>query len=106
MAAGVQQSGGQAGERTRNQSNAPCGYKSEVGTTTTQIHHREGGPKVLTRGWSLYPILTWRTGFPLDVGAGLNTTNTDPGPAGNGAPGLVRADLILPKRSYYNARNQ
>ena len=32
----------------------------------------ERGPKLLTRGWSLYPILTWRTGFPLDVSAGCN----------------------------------
>ena len=24
-------------------------------------------PRRLTKGWSLYPILTWRTGFPMDV---------------------------------------
>ncbi len=34
----------------------------------------ERGPKLLTRGWSLYPILTIRSGFPLDVFANLNTT--------------------------------
>jgi hypothetical protein len=66
----------------------------------------ERGPKLLTRGWSLYPIVTWRTGFALDVGAGLNTTNTDPGPAGDGAPGLVRADLVLPNVATYNPRPQ
>ena len=66
----------------------------------------ERGPKILTRGWSLYPIVTWRTGFALDVGAGLNTTNTDPGPAGDGAPGLVRADLVLPNVATYNPRPQ
>lgn len=66
----------------------------------------QAGPKLLTRGWSLYPIVTWRTGFPLDVGAGLNTTNTDPGPAGDGAPGLVRADLVLPTVATYNPRPQ
>ncbi len=27
----------------------------------------QSGPKLLTKGWSLYPIVTWRTGFPLDV---------------------------------------
>ena len=42
------------------------------------------GPKLLTRGWSIYPIVSWRSGFPLDVLAGLNDTPTDPGPAGDG----------------------
>jgi hypothetical protein len=64
----------------------------------------ESGPKLLTRGWSLYPIVTWRTGFALDVGSGLNTTDTDPGPAGDGAAGLVRADLVLPNVATYNPR--
>ncbi|MGA3204874.1 MAG: hypothetical protein ABSF12_20465, partial [Bryobacteraceae bacterium] len=40
------------------------------------------------------------------VFAGLNTTNTDPGPAGDGAPGLVRADLVLPNVSTYNPRGE
>jgi hypothetical protein len=64
------------------------------------------GPKILTKGWSLYPIVSWRTGFPLDVGAGLNTTNTDPGPAGDGEAGAVRADLILPTVVTYSPRAQ
>lgn len=54
----------------------------------------ERGPKLLTKGWSLYPILTVRSGFPLDVFANLNTTRTDPGPSGAGDPALVRADLV------------
>jgi hypothetical protein len=65
-----------------------------------------GGPKLLTKGWSLYPILTWRTGFPLDVFAGIPASNTDPGPAGDGDPNLVRADLVLPNVATYNPRNQ
>ena len=65
-----------------------------------------GGPKLLTKGWSLYPIVTWRTGFALDVNAGLNTTNSDPGPSGDGEPGSVRADLILPTVATYNPRGQ
>jgi hypothetical protein len=65
-----------------------------------------GGPKFLTKGWSLYPILTWRTGFPLDVSAQLVATNTDPGPAGDGAPNLVHADQILPTVATYNPRTQ
>ncbi len=66
----------------------------------------ERGPKLLTRGWTVYPIVSWRTGFPLDVAAGLSTTNSDPGPAGDGEAGLVRADLALPTIATYNARNQ
>ncbi|MBV8551057.1 MAG: carboxypeptidase regulatory-like domain-containing protein [Acidobacteriaceae bacterium] len=54
----------------------------------------QSGPKLLTKGWSLYPIITWYTGFPLDVFAGLSTSNTDPGPAGDGQATLVRADLV------------
>jgi len=30
-------------------------------------HAWASGPKRLTQGWSLYPIVSWRTGFPLDV---------------------------------------
>jgi hypothetical protein len=53
----------------------------------------KSGPKLLTSGWSLYPILTMRSGFPLDVFANLNTSNEDPGPSGAGDAGIVRADL-------------
>ena len=66
----------------------------------------QGGPKLLTKGWSLYPILTWRTGFPLDVNAQLFASPTDPGPAGDGDPNLVHADQILPNVATYNVRNQ
>ncbi len=54
----------------------------------------ERGPKLLTRGWSLYPILTVHSGFPIDVYGGLNTTTSDPGPSGAGDAGLVHADLV------------
>jgi hypothetical protein len=52
------------------------------------------GPKLLTSGWSLYPIFTMRTGFPLDISAGLNTTRKNPGPSGAGDAGYVHADLV------------
>ena len=51
------------------------------------------GPKFLTHGWSLYPILSWRTGFPLDVYAGLIASPTSPGPSGAGDSNLVRPNL-------------
>jgi len=64
----------------------------------------ERGPKIITKGWSLYPIVTWRTGFALDVASGLQTTDTDPGPAGDGAAGLVHADLVSSNVATYNPR--
>jgi len=53
-----------------------------------------GGPKQILGGWSLYPIITWHTGFPLDVFSDLFTTNSDPGPSGAGDAGSVHADLV------------
>ena len=52
------------------------------------------GPKRLTRGWTLYPIVSYRSGAPLDVLAGLSRTRTQPGPSGAGDPNLVRANLV------------
>lgn len=63
------------------------------------------GPKLLTSGWSLYPIVTWRTGFPLDIYANLNTTDGDPGPSGAGDAGIVHADLVTSGVSTFNPRN-
>jgi hypothetical protein len=51
-------------------------------------------PKRLTQGFSLRPIITYRTGFPLDVFAGLSRRRTRPGPSGAGDPNLVRANLV------------
>ncbi|HXW93713.1 MAG TPA: TonB-dependent receptor [Terriglobales bacterium] len=65
------------------------------------------GPKRLVKGWSLYPILTWRTGFPLDISSNLPSfDNSDPGPSGAGdpylanavfAPGFNRINILNPK---------
>jgi Carboxypeptidase regulatory-like domain/TonB-dependent Receptor Plug Domain len=56
------------------------------------------GPKRLTRGWSVYPIVTWRSGFPFDIPAGLgNTTDpTNPGTSGAGDPYLSHAAVVAP----------
>jgi outer membrane receptor protein involved in Fe transport len=54
----------------------------------------KSGPKLLTHGWSLYPIVTWHSGFPLDVLSGLTTSRLDPGPAGDGQAQATRADLV------------
>jgi hypothetical protein len=54
------------------------------------------GPRRLVKGWSLYPILTWRTGFPYTITEGLFTSNTAPGPSGAGDSALVNDNLIAP----------
>jgi len=62
------------------------------------------GPKAVTSGWSLYPIFTWRTGFPLDVFSDLFTTDGDPGPSGAGDAGSVHADLVGNSVGILNAK--
>jgi outer membrane receptor protein involved in Fe transport len=54
------------------------------------------GPKRLTGGWGLYPIVTYRTGFPVDVLAQFTRggLGTRPGPSGAGDGNLVRANLV------------
>jgi hypothetical protein len=54
------------------------------------------GPQRLVKGWSLYPILTWRTGFPFTVTAGLPTQDNAPGPTGAGDQALINANLVAP----------
>lgn len=56
------------------------------------------GPRRLTKGWSLFPIVTWRTGLPFDVFATLGerfTYNAE-GPSGAGDPGNVHANIVGP----------
>jgi len=73
------------------------------------------GPKRLVKGWSLYPILSWRTGFPLSINSGLSgSANSDPGPSGAGdgylanadfAPGFSKITILNPKTNgnfYFN----
>jgi hypothetical protein len=61
------------------------------------------GPQRLVKGWSVYPILTWRTGFPFTAIDGLFTSNTAPGPSGAGDAGLVNANLTGPVQ-YLNPK--
>jgi hypothetical protein len=52
----------------------------------------KSGPKRLTQGWSLYPIFSWRQGFPLTVSGVVDTSGgfTNPGVTGAG-------DLVSPR---------
>ena len=74
------------------------------------------GPKRLVKGWSLYPILSWRTGFPLSISSELinSFSPSDPGPSGAGdgylanadfAPGFSKITILNPKTNgnyYFN----
>jgi hypothetical protein len=52
------------------------------------------GPKRLTTGWSLFPIVFAQSGIPLDALAGLHESSTKPGPSGAGDREVVRADQV------------
>ncbi len=60
------------------------------------------GPKRLTKGWSLYPIFTWRTGFPFDISASLPfySDPLNPGTSGAGDAFLSNAAVIAPIQSF------
>ena len=69
---------------------------------------RTGGPKRLVKGWSLYPIFSWRTGFPLSISSDLPINPADPGPSGAGdgflananfAPGFSNISLMNPRHT-------
>jgi len=65
-------------------------------------------PKRLTKGWSLFPIVTWRTGLPFDVFADLGerfTPNAE-GPSGAGDPGNVHANIVGPLNTFNPRKNQ
>jgi hypothetical protein len=51
-------------------------------------------------GWTLYPLVTYRSGQALNVKSGISTSATRPGPSGAGDPGLVEANLVSPLSFY------
>lgn len=58
----------------------------------------ESGPKRITSGWNVFPIVSWHTGYPLDIFANLPSAFNfnSPGPSAAGDAGLVRANLVKP----------
>jgi hypothetical protein len=64
------------------------------------------GPKRVTQGWGLFSIVTWRTGFPLDVFANLPSVTGfgNEGPSGAGDASNVRANVIGPTNTFNNPR--
>ena len=63
------------------------------------------GPRRLTRGWTLYPVMSYRSGLPLDVFAGLSSSSSKPGPSAAGDQNLVRANLVAPV-TYFDPHTQ
>lgn len=65
------------------------------------------GPKRLTQGWSLYPIFTWRSGFPFDISASLpgGSDPANPGTSGAGDPVLTNTAVVGPIQ-IFNPRKQ
>ena len=55
-------------------------------------------PRRLTQGWSLFPIVTWHSGFPFDVFARLGDRFNPgaEGPSGAGDPTNVHANIVGP----------
>ncbi len=51
----------------------------------------DSGPQWLLKGWSLYPIFSWRQGFPLNIGAQLSGGPDSPGASGAGDVGSENA---------------
>jgi outer membrane receptor protein involved in Fe transport len=64
------------------------------------------GPKRLTQGWSLYPIFTYRTGFPFDIPAQLPDAYdpANPGTSGAGDPVLTHVAVVAPIRTFNPAK--
>lgn len=66
----------------------------------------DSGPKRLTKGWTLYPIVTYRTGSPMTMFAGLSASTTKPGPSGAGDAYLVLDNQVGAFNTFDAHRNQ
>ena len=68
----------------------------------------KSGPKRLTEGWSLFPIVTWYTGTPFDVFARLSDRFNPgaEGPSGVGDPYNVHANIVGPTNTLDPRKTQ
>ena len=51
-------------------------------------------PKLIAKGWSLYPIASYQSGYPLDIFNNYQQSSRNPGPTGAGDQELVRVNLV------------
>lgn len=66
------------------------------------------GPKRLTQGWSLFPIISWRSGYPIDVFSSIDTSGgfLNEGTSGAGDPFNVFANLAGPVTEFNPKKGQ
>ena len=62
------------------------------------------GPKRLTQGWELDPVVNYRSGLPLNVKSGISLTSTSVGPSGYGDPNIVQANLVASSVQEYSPK--
>ena len=65
------------------------------------------GPKRVTQGWSIFPIVTWRSGLPFDIFAllGDRFNPGSEGPSGAGDPSVVRANIVGSTKTFDPRKN-
>jgi outer membrane receptor protein involved in Fe transport len=63
------------------------------------------GPKRLTQGWELDPVINYRSGLPLNVKSGISLSSTKPGPSGYGDSNIVQANLVTSSVQMYSPEN-
>jgi len=82
--------------------NVPNNFAASAVWNLPFDHAWSSGPKRLTQGWELDPVLNYRSGLPLNVKSGLSTTSTSPGPSGYGDSGIVQANLVASSVQKYD----
>jgi hypothetical protein len=65
----------------------------------------KSGPRRLTEGWTVAPIISWQTGHPLDIFSPFFQDPIDPSVTGAGDGGLVRANLVGGRVTTLNPKN-
>jgi hypothetical protein len=68
----------------------------------------KSGPKRLTQGWSLFPIVTYHTGFRFDIFARLGDRFNpgSEGPSGAGDPTNLHANITGPTNTFNPSTTQ
>ncbi|HEY6331584.1 MAG TPA: hypothetical protein VI756_19825, partial [Blastocatellia bacterium] len=64
----------------------------------------EKGPRRLLEGWTLAPIFSWNTGYPMTIFGGLPETISQPGVTGVGDNELVTANLTTGSVAILNPK--